>query len=420
MKLVQILTSLTLLSIPAYVVRCRFFEFCEKLSPVPTTLLEILILATFTSWILWRVYLFKEKGISPFSSLQSLSRQNIIAVGVFLLAALISVFVSPNLVAASGIFKAYFVEAALFGFIVYDLASVKKSLDWLFPPLILSGVWVAFIAILQFLTGQFIWGEARAGEISSIYNSSNSVGLYLGPLFFLTVGLIVDRSLIGKVINKKSVFYGVSALILILAIIFSGSKGALVGVGVGLIFLSTYLVYRKSNRVFQETLNKIFLVILTVFFISNILFLYKISDYRADLSNQNYLNVLSSRFCLWETSKEIVADKPVFGIGLSSFEETSQSYQVCESGPAVYPHNIFLNFWLEIGFVGFASFLFIIYLMWVTLKRSKNVIAIGIMAAIIYMFIHGIVDVPYFKNDLSTQFWVFLAITAWIGSNRRG
>ena len=58
--------------------------------------------------------------------------------------------------------------------------------------------------------------------------------------------------------------------------------------------------------------------------------------------------------------------------------------------------------------------------MWMTLKHAKNVVAIGIMAAIIYMFIHGIVDVPYFKNDLSTQFWVFLAITAWIGSNRRG
>jgi hypothetical protein len=31
------------------------------------------------------------------------------------------------------------------------------------------------------------------------------------------------------------------------------------------------------------------------------------------------------------------------------------------------------------------------------------------------MVVHGLVDVPYFKNDLSFEFWVLLAI-AWAGN----
>jgi len=30
--------------------------------------------------------------------------------------------------------------------------------------------------------------------------------------------------------------------------------------------------------------------------------------------------------------------------------------------------------------------------------------------ALLYAFVHGLFDVPYFKNDLSVMFWIFTAL----------
>lgn len=35
---------------------------------------------------------------------------------------------------------------------------------------------------------------------------------------------------------------------------------------------------------------------------------------------------------------------------------------------------------------------------------------IGLISAMIVIIVHGLVDVPYFKNDLAVMFWLFLAM----------
>jgi hypothetical protein len=42
-----------------------------------------------------------------------------------------------------------------------------------------------------------------------------------------------------------------------------------------------------------------------------------------------------------------------------------------------------------------------------------------VILAIAAMVVHGLVDVPYWKNDLSVEFWALLAL-AWAGLRRRG
>ena len=64
--------------------------------------------------------------------------------------------------------------------------------------------------------------------------------------------------------------------------------------------------------------------------------------------------------------------------------------------------------------IGLLIFFFIIYKYWsVLVKYLDNFVALALFSVVGYVFIHGLVDVPYFKNDLSSQFWVFLAIAAW-------
>ena len=84
----------------------------------------------------------------------------------------------------------------------------------------------------------------------------------------------------------------------------------------------------------------------------------------------------------------------------------------------MYPHNIFLNFWSELGILGALLFCWIIAkFLWQSgrffLAERNNqeyFIALGLMTSMITLVIHGLVDVPYFKNDLSALFWVSIAL----------
>src|SRR3989344_5613707 len=101
MILVQILASITLALIPAYIIRCNSFDFCDQISPIPLTLIEVLIIATTLAWFLWRIYLLKKRKISIFEPFQSLPRPFILTTSLFLTAGFVSVVgFSRNFVAA--------------------------------------------------------------------------------------------------------------------------------------------------------------------------------------------------------------------------------------------------------------------------------------------------------------------------------
>jgi O-antigen ligase len=87
----------------------------------------------------------------------------------------------------------------------------------------------------------------------------------------------------------------------------------------------------------------------------------------------------------------------------------------------LYPHNIILNFWTELGLVGVLLFVWIFalviyYLSLIIYHSKKNkdnaglFLALGILGAFIVIIVHGLVDVPYFKNDLACIFWVLIAL----------
>ena len=73
-----------------------------------------------------------------------------------------------------------------------------------------------------------------------------------------------------------------------------------------------------------------------------------------------------------------------------------------------------MYFWVEIVFFGLVVLLWISFIYSKILsKHTNDFLAVGLFGALVYIFIHGLVDVPYFKNDLSAAFWVFLAGVVW-------
>ena len=107
---------------------------------------------------------------------------------------------------------------------------------------------------------------------------------------------------------------------------------------------------------------------------------------------------------------------PLFGVGLTGFHEAYKNYPL---GPdrvvQNYPHNFFLNFWVETGFLGLVSMIGLLILFYKRVrllladKRSRH-LGLAAAAGMGMILLHGLVDVPYFKNDLSVLFWLIFAL----------
>jgi O-antigen ligase len=82
----------------------------------------------------------------------------------------------------------------------------------------------------------------------------------------------------------------------------------------------------------------------------------------------------------------------------------------------LYPHNIFLNFWVELGLLGLVVYLIITIkffsklLILLKKKYTNKLLNLGLLASMTTIIVHGLVDVPYFKNDLSILFWLLLSL----------
>src|SRR4030042_2278538 len=416
MKILQILVAVTLIFLPLYVIRCKNFSWCS--SSVPFTLLEVLILITFAAWVVWKVYLAKKGEKVSCSLYESLRRPFFWPLVVFLILATFSLFISPDIRSAAGIWKAYFIEPALLFIVITDLASRKKSLNWLILPMIFSGLWVSAIAIWQVIADvpHFSLSLTRIERVTSVYNTPNSLGLYLGPLFLLTSGFLAG--------TFKSRKYGLQKVVLIsflsaclisffLTIYLSGSRGALWGLLFSVLFFFSLAVYSKVTKKIKNLLKITFFLGIVAFLAGCFFYFINIDKIVAE-SSQEVRNSYISRLCMWQGTKRIVSEKAITGIGLSGFPAVYPRYATCEPFHYQYPHNIFLNFWAELGLFGLAAFLWITFkYVEVISKVSRSFLAFGLFSVIVYIFIHGLVDVPYFKNDLSVQFWVFLAMVGW-------
>ena len=109
----------------------------------------------------------------------------------------------------------------------------------------------------------------------------------------------------------------------------------------------------------------------------------------------------------------------VFGVGLSGYPIAFDPYHKARHIEIFqYPHQIFLNFWSELGLAGLIVFLLSIVKYFKTLttiirrdplSRARVAMLVASMTALL---VHGLVDVPYFKNDLSMLFWLLLAFAS--------
>lgn len=127
------------------------------------------------------------------------------------------------------------------------------------------------------------------------------------------------------------------------------------------------------------------------------------------------------RLSIWTASLRIIADYWVSGIGpgLPTFAMVYPYFSLA-AGMAYHSHNLFLQLVVEMGFMGLAAFL---WMMWVFVRAGiqswrkiqdpylKNIL-IGLIAGMAGYLLQGMTDYVWYSPRLILTFWLMLALMA--------
>ncbi|MBN1779377.1 MAG: O-antigen ligase family protein [Candidatus Buchananbacteria bacterium] len=371
------------------------YLFRSNIGFLPFTYLELIFWLTFLGWL---TSLIKQKR-KPEISLTYLWPMILIFI-----ASLIGLLIAPGLKTAAGLWKAYFFEPILFFFIAYDSIKDKKDKNVILWALGISGLFISLLAIYQKFTGFAIvepgWTAVTNRRVTSIFTSPNAVGLFLAPITTIYIGWLISG--FKKIL--PSIIKTIIIILNLLAIIFTVSQGTCLGLAAAIIFLIFFGWSKKWTSTIIILL--ILIALLTPLSRNKIMPVLTLQDQ----SGQN-------RLLLWQSGYNYLINSPtnfVLGAGIFGFQKIfNQTRDPLKIEALLYPHNIILNFWLEIGLVGLIGFIWlIIYFFKIgTIKISQEKwLTLGIMAAMVTIVVHGLIDVPYFKNDLAILFWLIISL----------
>lgn len=379
--------AVTAASMPLYVVRWH-------IGPLPTTLLEIEILITVA---LYMVAVLRHAAPWPKRTPYE------IPIALFLLAGLVGIVVAPDHRGALGIFRAYLLEPIAIYYVATAVLVTGESIESILGAWGIGAVLFAVVEMATFVQAlaghRLVLGHAAA----AFGINPNSVAIYLEPLIALAAGFaLFDRG--------RQRWLGIGVLVVLLtAEAATLSRGGLLALAV-LILIS-----------FFTTRTVIFRAVLLAAAVVGALILWQLPfvGLRIKYFLLDPAHTLFGRFHIWAATLRMLQDHPIFGAGINAYQTTMAPYRATDAYKVAepYPHNIVLTTWTELGLLGLAAFIYILASLiirpWKAVASSLRLyrpVLWGLGSAFVMIAVHGITDSPYWKNDLSLEFWVLAAL----------
>ena len=377
--------------LPTYLVRF-------SIGPIPTTLLECLILITIGIAMSRMSLKTSRRDVSTIWTSFGWYR---IPLVLLLIASVISTIVAPNLVSALGILKAYIIEPILLAIVIKSIMVDRKDIENIITTLIGSGTFIGLLAILQVLTHVGIpdaWAvENRA---TSLYDYPNAVGLFLAPIVVIGAVRFI-QSMVKATPSHRIAFkfppnrYQILQLIAILlmlgGIVAAKTEAALVAIPIA--FVAIALMAPVASRIKAGIITASILGALIIGVLA--------PSIVQKITLQDSSGLV--RRAQWSETLTMLADHPFLGVGLNGYSTALVPYHDATFYEIFqYPHNILLNIWSELGIIGIIAFIITIFLLArTTWRRRDDMLILVFSAALLTMMIHGLVDVTFFKNDLA-------------------
>ncbi len=370
------------------------------LGSVPANFLlviQTILFATFFLWLLWtkqiKSFLLEIKNTDKF----------------LLISCLIFWFVSVIGLFNFGFSTAKFgQELVLFSFPITTLFALKYLIQkYSIDSKILAYIFLGFIlvngllAIIQYFSlwslPVIYWGNsAEPKRAVSFFAHPNGYGLFVVPLLVFVIPWLYDNFL-----KTKNIWLWVMWMIGFLGILLSLSRGALLGLFAA---LGVFVLVKGGKKLWIAFASAVVVMVIVISAVPNL-------RYRVMLPFMGEKSSVA-RFSLWHTGEKVIIDHPLIGLGVNGFADNWNKYN-SDSGLQHYnyPHNIILNFWVDYGLVGVSGFVaLILYGLYFSYKNKTKAFALGFGLFLVSMIVHGLIDIPYLKNDLALQFWILYAI----------
>lgn len=393
------LFSLTLLLAPLYIWRFNILG-------LPLNFLMVWLGFVIVASLAWIIYKNQLKEFLEFSY----GRDKILfwLVALFFLAGCISLFIGGFSVPKAGQFIVLFAQPiAVFFLLRYISANSSKVHSGMQTAMYFFAAACGILAIVQYTTLICLpndwWGNAAEPKRAiGFFIHPNGLALFLTPILAFLIPDIFRRLEFRQTwIHKPTLLASASWLLGVIGLFLSLSRGGWIGFALAAI---VYGIFMASRKFLYATLIGIVVCSAIVFSIPNL-------RYRIVLPFYGEKSAVA-RFSLWDTGSKMIKDSPIFGKGLIGFGNNWDKYNTDPNLDHYNsPHNIVLNFWTDTGLLGLFSFIGLaIYALVKSFRSRRDVWKAGLVLFLVAIIAHGLIDTPYFKNDLALLFWIVYAL----------
>lgn len=398
------------LGILLIVVWVPFFLFPVQLYLYAFPIAELLLLLTFTAWLLQRVIsISRNKQIHwPTHSLKSMDWLVLSYVAIGVISLSWATYRSPALTEL----RVFIIEPALFYWIMRTTITNTNTLKSVLITLMLSIILVTTISLGMYLFSLgIITAEGGTRRLAGIYGSPNNMALYLGRMIPFALAFV----LMTKDRHLKYLAGIALGLSLITALLTQSAGALLIGLPTAIAVVLILIYQKRAIRI---------LIPLAVIGALGFLVLIQSPRFSRVLDFSSGTNFFRIR--VWQSAIEIIQDEPITGLGLDQFLYAFRSKYIMpdawQEPNLSHPHNIILDMWTRLGLFGVIWLLLNQFNFWKKTWKSyladtsttTKIILIGLMGSMANLIAHGMVDNSIFVHDLAIIFMLLLALSVQI------
>lgn len=365
--------------------------------PISKAIIESLSILAIVSFLIKKFIEFEDIPRTPLN----------LAIYTYLVICVFSIFISSNLKISARTFFAKTLEDIAFFFMVVETLNNERRLKNILYILFASSLLLGIDGIYQYFThNDFIRNRPELGipRIHASFLTPNAFGCYLATVIPFIITPIFSKSRF----KISSLAHLGLFILLFICLLLTVSRGAWLSFLASILFMSVWI----HSLV-------IFLLIVTIFMIAAQPF------YIPILKKQlgDFFIIFSDgdidRKMMWRIAWNMFGSSPWLGVGLGTFMFNFKKF-AAEGFPygISYAHNCHLQMASEIGIIGWAAFLFILFSFFYkgikTLNSRRKAfswyILLASQAAILGYSVQMGVDTILYSLDLGMLFWFVLAI----------
>ena len=276
--------------------------------------------------------------------------------------------------------------------------------------------------------------NGQLGVLSMLFRNIYLTLTFLLPQIFLHINYFWHKKSVKWAGISNISYFVLIAIINFLALFNTQTRGAVVGLAVGILFA---LIFLLSSRYTAKKIRYVIASALLLFILFGVgLFSFKDSNLvksNPTLERVSHISLTSitveSRILTWQASLKGWQEKPILGWGEEKFYVVFNKYFPTDIfrdlGSQVWfdrPHNVFVQYLVEGGILGLLAYLSIFALAFVNLfkhyRRTKDVKTISIFGGLIIAYL---VQNFFVFDSLNTYIpaILLLAVTAFLGAKPR-